>query len=171
MASMLLRWCDRLVLPLVVVGSRTGTLEGRMDPKGCTVLFVVFGLWGWNGRQSKPLSIVVDNQSFFTSVIFPLAFQQNNPKNNEYTDDTIWWEMFPNDLSYFNGTNQLTIGPNPTLVLTSYLVSHDTLHTSCALFCFCHWEENSRKMDSFGRGYSVFRSLYERELMGNFGIF
>jgi hypothetical protein len=26
-------------------------------------------------------------------------------------------------------------------------------------------------VDSFGRGYSVFRSLYEREPMGNFGIF
>ncbi len=25
-------------------------------------------------------------------------------------------------------------------------------------------------MDSFGRGYSVFRSLYERELTGNFGF-
>jgi hypothetical protein len=34
------------------------------------------------------------------------------------------------------GTNQLTIGPDPNLVLTSYLVSRDTLHTSCALFCF-----------------------------------
>jgi hypothetical protein len=36
---------------------------------------------------------------------------------------------------------------------------------------FCHWKENSRKVDSFGRGYSVFRSLYERELTGNFGLF
>jgi len=51
-------------------------------------------------------------------------------------------------------------------ILTSYLVSCDTLHTSCALFCFCHWEENSRKVDSFGRGYAVFRSLYARELTG-----
>jgi hypothetical protein len=34
------------------------------------------------------------------------------------------------------GTNQLTIGPNPNLVLTSYMVSRDTLHTSCALFYF-----------------------------------
>jgi hypothetical protein len=31
--------------------------------------------------------------------------------------------------------------------------------------------EISRKVDSFGRGYSVFRSLYERELTGNFGLF
>ena len=35
-------------------------------------------------------------------------------------------------------------------------------HTSCALFCFCHSEENFCKVDSFGRGYSVF--------MGNLGF-
>ncbi len=29
--------------------------------------------------------------------------------------------------------------------------SRHALHTSCALFCFCHWEENFRKVDSFGR--------------------
>ncbi len=35
--------------------------------------------------------------------------------------------------------------PTSTLVLTSYLVSHNTLHTSCAIFCFCHWEEISAR--------------------------
>ncbi len=54
------------------------------------------------------------------------------------------------------GSNQLTIGPNPNPRLNfTHLVSHDTLHTSCALFCFCHSEENFRKVDSFGRGYSL----------------
>jgi hypothetical protein len=38
-------------------------------------------------------------------------------------------------------------------------------------FLFLSLGGNSRKVDSFGRGYSVFRSLYERELTVNFGLF
>ena len=71
------------------------------------------------------------------------------------------------------GTNQLTIGPNPKPRLNFISgISRYLAHILCIFLFFCHWEEDSRKVDSFGRGYSVFRSLYERELTtGNFGLF
>ncbi len=59
--------------------------------------------------------------------------------------------------------------PQPHLNFISG-ISRYLAHILCT-FLFFHWEEDSRKVDSFGRGYSVFRSLYERELTGNFGLF
>jgi hypothetical protein len=40
------------------------------------------------------------------------------------------------------------------------------LHTSCALFYFVTGRRIYRNVDSFGRGHSIFRSLYEREIDG-----
>ena len=96
------------------------------------------------------------------------------PNRNEPDGEHCWRLVFVADgLNWWRsiiaertgaGTNQLTIGPNPNPCLNFISgISRYLAHILCTFLFLSLGGEISRKVDSFGRGYSVFRSLYERE--------